>query len=112
MYPSSDSRSTHVPNAPRPAVGVSLVAALALSVLWWGPLEQRRNYPTASLSAEATLAAVPVTAMDITAAPAVTSPAATIARFSVTPLQAVAGEVEVQRTYEVVLTRFGSLHGP
>ena len=93
-------------------MGVSLAVGLVLSVLWWGSLEQRRAYPTVSLSAEVALAAVPITAMDITAVPAVTSPAATIARFSVTPLQAVAGEVEVQRTHEVVLTRFGGLHGP
>ena len=112
MYPNGEDHGTPIPFAPRPALGVSLAAALALSVLWWLPLEQRRAYPTAGLSVEVALAAVPVTAMDMTAAPAVTSPTATIARFSVTPLEAVAATVEVQRTHEILLTRYGSLHGP
>ncbi len=54
----------------------------------------------------------PTASVHFTASPEVTSPTATVARFSVWPLPAVASVVGVRRLREVVLGQIGGLHGP
>jgi hypothetical protein len=54
----------------------------------------------------------PTASVHFTVSPDVTSPAATVARFSVWPLPAVASVVRVRRLREVAVARIGGLHGP
>lgn len=54
----------------------------------------------------------PTASVCFTASPEVTSPAATVARFSVWPLPAIASVVGVRRLREVALSQIGGLHGP
>ena len=57
--------------------------------------------------------AIPVgVSADVTAAPEVTSPALSVARFSVSPLATVADAVDARRTHVVAISRIGGLYGP
>ena len=57
--------------------------------------------------------AIPVgVSADVTAAPEVTSPALSVARFSVPPLATVADAVDARRTHVVAVSRIGGLYGP
>ncbi len=95
------------------ASGVGVAAAFALGLLVWGQqAEPRKASPSAQPSAEIVLTAAPVAAMGFAAAPAVASPTATVARFALTPLRAVAGVVVVRRCHQLTLTRLGGLYGP
>ena len=72
----------------------------------------RRPKPLPAWSFHAAVTITPTTSVDIVAAPEVTSPASSVARFSVLPLSAVAAIVDVRRLREVAVARIGSLHGP
>lgn len=56
--------------------------------------------------------AAPTVCADVTACPAVTSPGATVARFSVFPLSMIATVVDVRAARDVVVARIGGLYGP
>ncbi len=57
--------------------------------------------------------AIPVgVSADVTAAPEVTSPVLSVARFSVPPLATVADAVDARRTHLVAVSRIGGLYGP
>jgi hypothetical protein len=62
--------------------------------------------------ADALWAAAPTVAVDVTACPEVTTPEATVARFSVLPLPIIATVVDVRVTHAVALSRIGGLYGP
>jgi len=58
------------------------------------------------------LTVAPTASFDITACPKVTSPSASVARFSLGPLPSVAAVVAPRCRRGVVLARIGGLYGP
>lgn len=54
----------------------------------------------------------PTISADFAASPAVTTPTASVAGFSVCPLPVVAAVVDVVRLHEVTTSRIGGLYGP
>ena len=50
--------------------------------------------------------------VDFTAGPEVTSPTASVARFSILPLPVIATVVDVRCVREVLVSRIGGLYGP
>ena len=72
-----------------------------------------RKLKTSRILRAPTVWAIPVgVSADVTAAPEVTSPALSVARFSVPPLATVADAVDAQRTHVVAVSRIGGLYGP
>ena len=72
-----------------------------------------RKLKTSTILRPPTVWAIPVgVSADVTAAPEVTSPALSVARFSVPPLASVADAVDAQRTHVVAVSRIGGLYGP
>ena len=90
-------------------VGLALVACL---MLWTVAAEQRKSRVGAHSNSHAFRTIMPTTSVDFAATPEVTSPTATVARFSVSPLPVVASVVQVCRLREVTVARIGGLHGP
>ncbi len=90
-------------------VGHALFACLAL---WTYAAEQRKLRVAAHSNSHAIRAIMPTTSVDFAATPEVTSPTATVARFSVWRLSVVASVVRVCRLREVTVARIGGLHGP
>ena len=85
---------------------------LAGFMLWTQRAEPRRPKATGSLTAPIDWMATPTTSVGFAASPEVTTPAASVARFSVWPLPIVATVVDVVRLREVTLARIGGLYGP
>ena len=90
-------------------VGLALVACL---MLWTHAADQRKPKVAAHSNSHAIRTIMPTTSMAFAATPEVTSPTATVARFSVSPLPVVASVVRVCRLREVTVARIGGLHGP
>ena len=90
-------------------VALALVACL---MLWPHAAEQRKLRVGAHSNSHAFRTIMPTTSVDFAATPEVTSPTATVARFSVSPLPVVASVVQVCRLREVTVARIGGLHGP
>jgi len=86
--------------------------AACLLVLTVGPGAPRRARASDAVSADVALAAIPTASVDVVAAPDVTTPAASVARFSVLPLPLVATVVVPRVAHEIGLARFGGLYGP
>ena len=63
-------------------------------------------------SASTILAAVPAESADVTAGPGVTTPSASVARFSIWSLPIVAGVVDACFLRKVAISRIGGLYGP
>lgn len=90
-------------------IGLSVMALLAVAA---HRAEPRRHNPFPTLTAQAAVVVAPTGSADMTAVPAVTTPAASVARFSVVPLQTVAGIIHAVRSKVLAASRMGGLHGP
>ena len=97
--------------ASRAACGACLATVSALMFLWAQPVAARSTQATVE-QAEVAMAVVPLVAAEFVAVPAVTCPLETVARFSPLPLDTVAGVVDIARSREVGLMRFGGRCGP
>ena len=107
----SDSRFND--GVPGKACAAALFAAapvvLAFYAMPAGPAGRAKGSEAESLPALTYAAAV---ANDVTPAPMVTSPSATVASFAVRELPLVASVVQVRCVDVVVLARIGGLYGP
>lgn len=75
--------------------------------------EVTRRAKAASDDASFVILTSPSTApMDVTAGPGVTSPTASVARFSILPLPIIAAVVDARGVREVFVSRIGGLYGP
>ena len=93
-------------------VGPIGLALLALPVVLTQRTETRKSKPIACAAGYVALAVLPTTSIDFTASPGVTSPTASVARFSTCLLPIVASVVEACRLHEVAIARIGGLYGP
>jgi hypothetical protein len=102
-------------SAYRRAVGVLGPVALTLltvALVWGHRVEPRRAKAAVGLSAPIGWMITPMTSVGFAASPTVTTPTASVARFSVWLLPLVATVVVVARLREVTVARIGGLHGP
>ena len=92
-------------------VCLALVACLLAGP--WTRLEPRPRHMAARWSAIGTVLTVThAGSADVTAGPDVTTPSASVARFSIWPLPIVATIVDIRFLREVALSRIGGLYGP
>ncbi len=79
----------------------------------WTSLETRpRSITVGWASANTILGAAPAESADVTAGPGVTTPSASVARFSIWSLPIVAGVVDARFLHRVAVSRIGGLYGP
>jgi hypothetical protein len=97
------------PTALAGPVGIAMLASLVVCAHRASP---RKPNPTASLTPYVAAVMTPTTSVNVTAGPAVTSPTARVARFSIWLLPIIAAVVDVSRLHEVAVARIGGLHGP
>lgn len=91
----------------------ALVAfATVLFVLSASLAHERGRTRSHQAAVEAFWGAAPTVCVDVTACPEVTSPEATVARFSVLPLPLIATIVNLRVARDVVVARIGGLYGP
>jgi hypothetical protein len=92
--------------------GPATFALLAALLVGIHRASLRRSRPTGCSVSCVGWMVTPTTAVGFAASPAVTTPAASVARFSVWPLPMVAGVVDARRLREVTVARIGGLYGP
>lgn len=92
--------------------GPVALTLLTIAVIWGHRVEPRRAKAVVGLSAPIGWMITPITSVGFAASPTVTTPTASVARFSVCPLPLVATVVVVVRLREVMVARIGGLHGP
>jgi hypothetical protein len=93
--------------------GAVIAIAIVLSTSSAGLGHERgRSWSDDAGVADACWAAAPTVCADVTACPAVTSPEATVARFSILPLSMIATVVDVRVARDVLVARIGGLYGP
>lgn len=92
-------------------VCVALVACFLAAP--WSRAEPRSRSAAAGWStADNVFTLAPAESADVTAAPNVTTPSASVARFSILPLPIVASVVDVRCLREITVSRIGGLYGP
>ncbi len=74
--------------------------------------ERGRSFSDDVGVADVCWAAAPTVCADVTACPAVTSPEATVARFSILSLSMIATVVDVRVARDILVARIGGLYGP
>ena len=96
--------------------GVVGVVGAAVFVLSASPLglacERGHGWSHDAGVADVCWVAAPTVCADVTACPAVTSPGATVARFSILPLSMIATIVDVRVARDILVARIGGLYGP
>lgn len=97
------------PSTVAAGLALAVVASLAVAA---NRAEPRRHKPCPTLTAEVAVVVTPTGSANVTAVPAVTSPTASVARFSVVPLQAVSIVIHLVRSKVLAAIRIGGLHGP
>ena len=94
-----------------PQVCLALSACL-FAVPWDRPESRGRSLSAGPTAAAVVFVITPVASADVTAAPDVTTPSASIARFSIWPLPIVATVVDVQFLRQLATSLIGGLYGP
>lgn len=102
-------------NSSRCGCGLALAALLG-GLLWTAPTaasgSAAARFSAAGAACAEDAAVQPLVRIDLVACPAVGTPSAAVARFSVLPLDEVASVVAVVRGQMFRITRVGGLHGP
>lgn len=93
-------------------VAALFAVATVLCVSSAGFAQERGRVRSHESSTGACWGAAPTVCVDVTACPAVTSPEATVARFSILPLSLIATVVDVRAVHDVAVARIGGLYGP
>lgn len=109
----NDKESRSAPQVLRIVAKLCLALVACLLAGQWTRMEPRTRHIAAGWSVAGTaLTVAHVGPADITAAPDVTTPSASVARFSIWPLPIIATVVDIRFLREVALSRIGGLYGP
>lgn len=92
--------------------GAWAVVSMATVGVMCGAPRPRTVHPVPAMQTFNGFTVAPRVSLDFAASPAVTSPAASVAAFSIFALNPVAGVVEIERCRMVAIARIGGLYGP